>query len=467
MLAGPGPARAEAGGGQTSGAPTRCTIIGTHGADVLRGTPEADVICALGGDDEIYGLGGDDLIYGGPGNDMIDAGAGNDRAYGIDGDDTIIAGPGDDRVGGGSGNDTIRGGAGNDRLFGASGDDVIEGGGGNDLAWGDGGDDIVYAAGPDESDDVKNILGGGPGFDQIIGSDGRDLIYPSADGANVVAGAGNDIITGNSADFGDVIVDAGPGDDRLNIDYRDGELQTFGLIDIDMGAGDDFVNLWVDDGPQFAGQGFRVTDDVSISMGQGDDELILMIIGLVDGNVDVDMGDGDDLYRNRNEYEVVGNATVALGEGDDLMTAQGFHQIAGDFIVTGGSGADAIETATSEGTIVGGRYLIEMYGGADRVLISEHIGETDAATLEVFLGSGDDFFSAVRGRFPALNFQTALLNPGSMIDGGAGQDSAALDSDGVPFNADGSPALPGIEVVTGTAWDAQCAVAGFDDARCL
>ena len=88
----------------------RPTLLGTSGADDLRGTPSRDVIAAGAGDDRISGAGGEDVIC---------AGAGHDRADG---------GSADDRVEGGSGDDSLRGAGGRDILVGGSGRDRCDAG---------------------------------------------------------------------------------------------------------------------------------------------------------------------------------------------------------------------------------------------------------------------------------------------------------------------------------------------------
>jgi len=60
----------------------RATIVGTGGANILRGTKRADVIAALGGNDSVDGLGANDLVCGGAGLDTIIGGAGSDRLDG-------------------------------------------------------------------------------------------------------------------------------------------------------------------------------------------------------------------------------------------------------------------------------------------------------------------------------------------------------------------------------------------------
>lgn len=71
------------------GAPA--TVVGTAGADVLRGTQRRDVIAALGGADRIYGRGGDDLLCGGAGDDLLDGGSGRNRLHGGPGRDQCVS----------------------------------------------------------------------------------------------------------------------------------------------------------------------------------------------------------------------------------------------------------------------------------------------------------------------------------------------------------------------------------------
>jgi Ca2+-binding RTX toxin-like protein len=53
---------------------SRCTVLGTNGADRLRGQPGPDLICGLGGSDVIDSRGGGrDVVDGGPGRDVVRA----------------------------------------------------------------------------------------------------------------------------------------------------------------------------------------------------------------------------------------------------------------------------------------------------------------------------------------------------------------------------------------------------------
>jgi hypothetical protein len=94
---------------------SRRQIVGTPGADVLKGTGKNEVICGLGGNDRISAAGGRDLAIGGGGKDKVSGGAGRDKVKGN---------AGDDRLRGNGGNDALNGGSGKDACFGGPGKDT-------------------------------------------------------------------------------------------------------------------------------------------------------------------------------------------------------------------------------------------------------------------------------------------------------------------------------------------------------
>ncbi len=100
-------------------------IIGSDGANTLRGTDFQDVIQGGSGADALYGGSGDDFLYAGTGDDQLAGGAGNDILVGEAGDDQATGGAGDDVFFGGAGNDTFIGGAGNDTAVIDSGDTIV------------------------------------------------------------------------------------------------------------------------------------------------------------------------------------------------------------------------------------------------------------------------------------------------------------------------------------------------------
>jgi Tol biopolymer transport system component len=187
--------------------PTRCTIVGTAGDDVLVGTAGDDVICGMGGNDNLAGGGGYDLLRGGLGNDYLRGEVGSDLLSGGFGTDTLLGGSGADQLAGGPGvdlaaywgqtkpvtvtigdgpndgaalerddvrgdveqlaggkaDDTLTGNAGDNRLGGGAGNDRLTGGEGRDQLVGGDGDDIH-----DADDGVRDSLTCGNGFDRAL-----------------------------------------------------------------------------------------------------------------------------------------------------------------------------------------------------------------------------------------------------------------------------------------------------------
>ena len=148
---------------------------GTSGPDIINGTPARDVISAGSGNDTVRGNGGDDLIclddggdvaVGGTGNDVVFGGLGNDwseaDSAGTDGRDQFI---------GGAGIDTVDY---ENRLSAVS---VSL----NDLA-----DDGVPGENDNARTDVENVRTG----------QGNDIVTGSGLANFVLAGSGDDLVTG-------------------------------------------------------------------------------------------------------------------------------------------------------------------------------------------------------------------------------------------------------------------------------
>src|SRR5215212_7401185 len=96
-------------------------LVGTNGADIIRG---------YGGNDKINGRGGADTLRGGLGNDTLRGAAGVDVIYGGRGGDHVLAEE-DDGV-----NDTVYAGSGNDVIE-ADGDEGVD-----TVSCGDGRDQV-------------------------------------------------------------------------------------------------------------------------------------------------------------------------------------------------------------------------------------------------------------------------------------------------------------------------------------
>ncbi len=179
-------------------------VLGTANDDNLKGT---------NGDDLIEGLAGDDKIKGRNGNDTLDGGEGDDKIKGSNGDDVIFGGLGNDDIDGGSDNDTIDAGEGDDEVDGGSGNDSIDAGDGNNEVDGGSGDDEILAGAGEDSID------GGSGDDTIDSGAGDDAVDGNSGDDTIEMGAGNDTAEGGSGDDtftagqGDDFIDGGTGNE--------------------------------------------------------------------------------------------------------------------------------------------------------------------------------------------------------------------------------------------------------------
>ncbi len=126
---------------------------------------------------------------------------------GTDGADVLTGTSGDDVIDGFGGADRINGGAGNDVIRGGAGGDDLDGSYGNDLLYGGSGDDRIY-----DDYGISAYLDGGTGNDylSIINYTGTDF--------RIVGGDGDDFVEVEVGSSGLLVIDAGPGLDRVVID---------------------------------------------------------------------------------------------------------------------------------------------------------------------------------------------------------------------------------------------------------
>lgn len=207
-------------------------LHGEDGADTLNGGDSNDQLCGGMGDDRMFGRGGNDRFLhdvaiadgaddmrGGDGIDelLYGGGPGESRVNGVTvtiGDAQPDGEPGEgdmvrgdiENVAGGAGPDVLVGNdvrnilsgyTGDDEVYGGGGDDVLRGFAGNDILVGDDGNDLLSG---DSGDD---FLGGGRGADELFGEGGRDELH---------GGGGEDILDGGDGRdeyFGD------PGNDLI------------------------------------------------------------------------------------------------------------------------------------------------------------------------------------------------------------------------------------------------------------
>ncbi|MEY8842215.1 calcium-binding protein, partial [Cribrihabitans sp. XS_ASV171] len=100
---------------------------------------------------------GDDVIF-----RLIDPAI---SRIGGDGPDEFVGARGHDTLSGGAGNDTLTGYDGDDRLLGEGDDDLLRGGNGNDTLNGGDGNDFIL--GGESEDDLRDVIFGGAGDDNV------------------------------------------------------------------------------------------------------------------------------------------------------------------------------------------------------------------------------------------------------------------------------------------------------------
>ena len=192
------------------------------------GVALAATVRCVGG--ECRGTQKDDRIVGTDRRDVVEALRGADEAFGREGNDVLYLRGGADQARGGQGNDEILGGDGGDYfLEGGDGDDILGGGRGYDGLMGDRGDDVLK--GGSSADELYGWWGG----DTIIGGEGPDIIEP-----NPWFGYPQEAAQ-DTEDY----VEAGPGDDRINMGSLDESVDH-----VDCGDGTDWVFEVIDPNTQ-------------------------------------------------------------------------------------------------------------------------------------------------------------------------------------------------------------------------
>jgi Ca2+-binding RTX toxin-like protein len=268
-------------------------LIAGAGNDVARGGAARDAIFGEAGNDQLYGDAGIDYIVAGTGNDTLYGGADADEIYGQDGDDLIYGGDdfATDILVGGDGNDTIDGGQAWDQMYGGPGNDTFYVSQQVDWIFEQPGEgtDTVIADSPNGYylyANVENLtLVGNTPFG--VGNELGNLIVGNAIGNTILAGAGNDTLDGGAgldilwgqagADTfrigkgtgTDIIADFQVGTDKLDV-------SAFG-----------FTSL-----AQLKAKMVQVSNDVALSLDNGDQVILLGVDAAAIGSADVVLGGG-------------------------------------------------------------------------------------------------------------------------------------------------------------------------------
>jgi Ca2+-binding RTX toxin-like protein len=289
-------------------------IDGTNRSDTLNGTPRRDTINARAGSDTLNGLGGADTLNGGLGNDLLRGGLGNDILNG---------GLGNDFLNGGLGNDILNGDAGIDTASYPDATGAITANLTTGVSEGD--------RGADSFSSIENLVGGAfadllvgdPGANVLIGGADNDELFGADGDDTLIGGLGNDLLVGN-----DGIDTASYADATGNVVVN---LAT-GISSGDRGA-DTFLSI-----ENLTGGGF---DDTLV--GDDNDDLVNVLIGLAGGDVLVGFGGNDHLVGGPGDDRLLG------GDGEDILRG-GFGSDrllggAGIDTMTGGPGADTFDYA--------------------------------------------------------------------------------------------------------------------------
>ncbi len=286
--------------------------------------------------------------------DVLDLSSASQRieATGADGDDRLTGGAAADELDGGAGDDVLAGGDGDDLLIGGAGADAFDGGGGVDRA--DYSDQT-------EAVSVRLFMGGvGDGGDAA----GDTFIRVE----NLIGGAGNDYLAGNSA--ANLLI-GGEGDDQLR--GRSGDDVIMGGAQDDMlfgGGGVDTLSYAND----AAGVSVRLFNS-SASGGDAQGDLIREFENLVGG------AGNDYLAGDANANRIEG------GAGDDQLRGG-----SGDDLLVGGLGIDRLLGGSGDDRFLldapGARDIVEDFGAGDLILLDGAIfqglggaGPLDAAAF--------------------------------------------------------------------------------------
>jgi len=385
------------------------------------------------GPDVILAGRGPNVIFGGRGNDVICGGAGRDRIDGGRGKDTIDGGRGNDLVAGGRGSDELRGGADRDRLRGDSGNDVVRGGSGAR-------DDVDGGMGDD------TVTGGRGSFDALAGGIGRDRI----DGG---PGA-HDTASYRSAG-GPIEVELG----RRRVSGAENE-RLKGIENVLGGPGNEGcfgVSLAI----RWCG-----STGVAISGSAGEDNLV---IALRRRQLVISAGTGPSL-RVGGERRI-GSLLVSLGDGDDRVVVAPSVRPEVEVTIEGGAGSDRLRGGRGGDTIYAGDDdvpdRLEGGGGGDALFgvnIFHPRRESGAATMiggggnDLLIGGqpcGGDLFVGGPGANDSVSF-ARVRNSGVFVEakiGGAvtDPDVAGCTAGWIARGAEKIEGSPGPDVLLGSA----------------
>jgi VCBS repeat-containing protein len=433
------------------------TVVGSDGADNLRGASRNDQLFGGAGNDTLRGMRGDDLLDGGTGADTLLGGVGNDT-YVVDNAGDIVTeffNQGYDQVrssinyvlpqhveqltltgtaltatgneldnalagnalanflDGGTGADQMAGGLGDDRyLVDNSADSVVE--------LSNQGNDTVYASvNYSTAANVENLVLTGTAL-TASGNELNNVLVGNANGNALNGGGGNDLLAGW---LGNDTLDGGTGNDTYLYNQGDGRdtlADASGSDSVRFGAGISldslsareylqngqrriFISILDANGEEQADQGLDFALDAN---GVSPIEQFVLANGQSFSLEQVKPAQVSSLGSNGNDKMTGSRAddTIDAGNGDDTVYGR-----SGNDVLYGGNGNDALFGEAGADKLYGGNGNDSLYGGYGNDLLDGGNGED-----ELWGGAGND---SVNGG-----------NDGDLLATGAGDDSIIGDN---------------------------------------
>jgi VCBS repeat-containing protein len=354
-----------------------------------------------------------------------------------------------------AGNDTLSGGDGRDTLYGGGGDDTLiynadkvdgwfdadyadQGG-----AAHDGTGAVVDSSGYNDTNDT---FFGGSGHDTLVMTGGDDAIHIShLNSVEVInAGAGDDVVDLNYTDgstYGDVTVDGGAGNDVIFAnDGNDTLIGGTGNDFLSGDAGNDVLRGGAGADTLIGGAGIDTVDysdsasGVSVYLGAGDGHGYGGAGGYGQGGDaqgDVYSGVENVVGSSHDDY-VYGSAsgsTVSLGAGNDTFDNTENPSVVVSDSVDGGAGNDTIWTGLGNDTLDGGAGNDVLVGEVGNDVMN---GGDGSDTFLFDFGDGHDVVNGGVGRGANGEDWTDTLDISSM---GAGVKFTVTMDDGTSWTA--------------------------------
>ncbi len=340
-----------------------------------------------------------------PNDNKIIGGDGGVTVYGGIGQNDVVTGSGADTITGGVSADTVNAGAGNDLIMRTDGNDTVDGGAGSDT--------VNYAS---ETGTIIIDLAAIDitGYsDASIGSGKTDRLVQVE---NIVAGTGNDALSGNS--FANNL-SGGDGDDVIT--GRDGNDTLAG------GAGTDTLSY------DYADSGLTVDlQTTTVTAAAGDTDSISGLENVIGSNF------------NDNLLGTVGVNVLQGGGGNDTLSGRG-----GGDVLDGGSGNNWVSYAVAVGSVIldlstatdgQGYRTVSTAGDADDRIknIESVIGSSFADTItgdsanNTVLGGGGADIIATAGGDDVVRGEAG----NDTMDGGTGTNTLTYAYTNTPIVAD-------------------------------